>query len=261
MLLSTLMGCLATTEANADALQTIKGWYERGKVRVSGLFSSQDRLPTLVARLARSQSAIAQKQANLLGYARTTGGSERTQLFVEERLTDLVRAQEENSRLYRDYRQAVQDLSAKQVDLAPQSAQFARIETAQRAIEGAYVKLGESFGPFWEKVRLPPEEEPVAPAATSAPVAPVPAPAATPPRSAPEERPEARTGSAQVMTTDNQMQAAPMAPSDSDQAYRKTLGEIQGILGSESASSQEKQEAYRRFLALKARRPGAASGR
>src|SRR5438270_356263 len=60
-----------------------------GRYAIPALFGTEvspgtERFPQLMARLTHSQSEIATKQQNLLQYARTTGGSDRTRTFLQE---------------------------------------------------------------------------------------------------------------------------------------------------------------------------------
>lgn len=210
-----------------------------------------ERLPQLMDRLERSQKQVQSKQEMLLSYQRTTGGSERTRLFVEERLRDLVRSEAENAQAYGEFKRTLAAAGA-----PADREKVEALEAAQRAVELTHGQLATAFGAFYQ--RLTPATLPVPPPPPDPPArADLFAFGAAPPTGypAPATLPAGPSGArTPAITPTNQMQAMPMAPDDSEAAYKKAVTQIQSVLASDTATSEQKAAAYRRFLELSAAR-------
>jgi hypothetical protein len=239
----------ARAEEPAEPAPKVPPLVGKGRPKVPLLFEgrSADRLPQLMDRLGMAQSAIQEKQSNLTLYAKRTGGSVRTELFVKERLHDLDQSRAENDRIYAEFVQTVDDANRSAPPSPELQTRITAVQRAQQLLHQAYEQLASTYRRVWPGSHPPA----AAPGEQLPPVVPPPPVAA-----------EAVAGTAQPMNPPETAMVPPEA-SMNEKSYKAALGEIQAVLSSNTADSDKKADAYRRFIKLKAqheRRPGEPSG-
>jgi len=253
----TCVGVLLASTPGTDAttiVSSIRGAScRRGGTSAFSMSTARQeaRLPFLLRRLVQTQSTVTAKQANLILYSKTTGGSERTQAYLQERLVDLSMAEATNTGVYEEFEGVLGCLSRKGNDLSSLSAQIAKIQADQRAIEASHQQLEKTYGSIL-RTALIPEEDRIArgePARTMEPAA------SGEQRPLPEEsggtRPSRTVATASVARAKRTPSASVARVGNESAGYWSRLSEIQATLSSMSASSEEKQSAYRAFLKIK----------
>src|SRR5579862_3970117 len=114
----------------------------KGRPQVTNLYagSTADRLPQLIDRVSMAQTTVREKLANLALYAKRTGGSIRTQLFVKERLHDLDNARDESTVAYSEFNKTLEDGGS--AGAPPEmSARVKALTVAQKALQDGYNEL------------------------------------------------------------------------------------------------------------------------
>jgi hypothetical protein len=218
----------------------------KGRPKVPHLYQgkSADRLPQLLDRLSMVQATLREKQSNLTLYAKRTGGSVRTQLFVKERLHDLDESRAENNRIYDEFEQTVQDANRQAPPSPDLTVRIGEVQRAQAALQQAYDQLAATYSRVW------PGHPPA-----GAPETPLPPPV--------PGRGEVVVGAAPTHMAPASEANSSVPEGGDERSYKAALGEIQSVLSSNTADSDKKADAYRRFIKLKSqheRRPSEPNG-